>query len=73
MINYKNKYMNMEYVKDNYTFEILSQKHDLDSFECESEDLNNFLKNDALKQQKLNLNLTLLVLCDDVVLVLYPF
>lgn len=60
--------MNIEYIRDNYVFEKLNEKHNLDSFECGIEDLNNFLKKDALKQQKLNLNLTFLVLCDDVII-----
>ena len=60
--------MNIEYIRDNYVFEKLNEKHNLDSFECEIEDLNNFLKKDALKQQKLNLNLIFLVLCDDVII-----
>ena len=38
--------------------------HDLSDFECESDDLNDFLKNDALKQQKEKLNLTKLIICD---------
>lgn len=57
--------MDIEYIKENYYFEILNEKHDLSSFECDSEDLTNFLKNDALKQQDMNLNLTRLVICDD--------
>lgn len=42
----------------------LTDKHDLSCFECESEDLNDFLKNDALKQQEEKLNLTKLITCD---------
>ncbi len=57
--------MDIEYIKENYHFEILSEKHDLSSFECDSKDLTNFLKNDALKQQDMNLNLTQLVICDN--------
>lgn len=57
--------MDIEYIKENYHFEILSEKHDLSGFECDSEDLTNFLKNDALKQQDMNLNLTQLVICDN--------
>lgn len=37
----------------------------MSNFECDSEDLNDFLKNDALKQQKEKLNLTKLITCDD--------
>ena len=57
--------MEIEYIKNNYKFETLSEEHDLSDFECESEDLNDFLKNDALKQQKEKLNLTKLITCDD--------
>ncbi|WP_296872205.1 N-acetyltransferase [uncultured Methanobrevibacter sp.] len=56
--------MEIEYIKNNYKFETLSEEHDLSDFECESEDLNDFLKNDALKQQKEKLNLTKLITCD---------
>ncbi len=56
--------MDIEYIKDNYKFETLTEDHDLSKFECESEDLNDFLKNDALKQQKEKLNLTKLITCD---------
>ena len=41
------------------------KKHDLSNFECDSNDLTNFLKNDALKKQDMNLNLTQLVICDN--------
>ncbi|MEE0925076.1 MAG: N-acetyltransferase [Methanobrevibacter sp.] len=57
--------MDIEYIKENYYFEILNEKHDLSNFECDSNDLTNFLKNDALKQQDMNLNLTQLVICDN--------
>ena len=57
--------MDIEYIKENYYFEILNEKHDLSNFECDSNDLTNFLKNDALKQQDMNLNLTELVICDN--------
>lgn len=57
--------MDIEYIKENYYFEILNEKHDLTNFECDSNDLTNFLKNDALKQQDMNLNLTQLVICDN--------
>lgn len=57
--------MDIEYIKDNYNFETPSEKHDLSNFECDSEDLNDFLKNDALKQQKEKLNLTKLITCND--------
>ena len=57
--------MDIEYIKENYYFEILNEKHDLTNFECDSNDLTNFLKDDALKQQDMNLNLTQLVICDN--------
>lgn len=57
--------MNIEYIKNNYQFETLTKEHDLSEFECESEDLNDFLKNDALKQQEEKLNLTKLITCDE--------
>jgi GNAT superfamily N-acetyltransferase len=56
--------MDIEYIKNNYKFETLSENHDLSEFECESDDLNDFLKNDSLKQQKEKLNLTKLIVCD---------
>lgn len=56
--------MKIEYIKDNYIFETLSEDHDLSKFECECDDLNDFLKKDALKQQKEKLNLTKLITCD---------
>ena len=59
--------MDVKYIKDNYVFETLDENHKLDDFECESKDLTDFLKNDALKQQDMNLNLTKVVICDDVV------
>ena len=57
--------MNSDYIKQHYKFEILNENHDLSDFECESEDLNDFIKNHALKQQKLNLSLTQMVICDE--------
>ena len=57
--------MNTNYIKNNYTFETLTDNHNLSNFECESKDLTDFLKNDALKQQKNKLNLTKLVMCNN--------
>ena len=37
--------------KENYYFETLNESHYLNDFDCGDEDLNDFLKNDALKQQ----------------------
>lgn len=59
--------MNIEYIKENYIFETLNQHHDLNDFEYESQDLTDFLKNDALNQQNMNLNLTQLVICDEII------
>jgi hypothetical protein len=59
--------MDIEYIKENYRFETLTDDHKLSDFKCESEDLNNFLKDDALTQQKNKLNLTKLILCDDAI------
>lgn len=56
--------MDIKYIKDNYIFETLTEEHDLSDFECESDDLNDFLKTDALKQQNEKLNLTKLIVCD---------
>lgn len=39
--------MEISYIKENYRFEILSDKHDLSKFNCGVVDLNNFLKYDA--------------------------
>lgn len=57
--------MDINYIKENYYFEILNENHDLSDFNCDSEDLTDFLKNDALNQQNMNLNLTQLILCDN--------
>ena len=59
--------MDIEYIKENYRFETLGTKHDLSEFKCASDDLNDFLKNDALSQQNSKLNITKLVMCDDLV------
>lgn len=42
--------MKINDIKNNYYFETLDETHDLSDFDCG--DLNNFLKEDALKQQK---------------------
>jgi GNAT superfamily N-acetyltransferase len=59
--------MDIEYIKENYRFETLTDEHDLSYFKCDSNDLNDFLKNDALTQQKSKLNVTKVVMCDDVI------
>lgn len=56
--------MDIEYIKDHYYFETLTEEHDLSNFNCDSDDLNDFIKNDALDQQKEKLNLTKLCICD---------
>ena len=56
--------MDIEYIKNNFYFEILSSKHDLSNFKCASDDLTDFIKNDALRQQEMNLNITQLAICD---------
>lgn len=57
--------MKKEYILENYKFKKLSNNDDLDNFYSISQDLNDFLKNDALKQQECMLNLTHLVKCDE--------
>ena len=59
--------MDIEYIKENYRFETLNGKQDLFDFKCESDDLTDFLKDDALTQQKSKLSLTKLIMCDDTV------
>ena len=59
--------MNVEYIKENFRFETLTDKHDLSNFKCASDNLNDFLKEDALSQQKSKLNITKLVMCDDTI------
>lgn len=54
--------MKIEDIKENYYFETLTAEHDLSDFDCGDEDLNDFLKNDALAQQKEKLNVTKLVM-----------
>ena len=56
--------MDTEYIKENFEFQILTEEHDLSNFECSSDDLTDFLRNDALKQQNMNLNVTQLAVCD---------
>lgn len=56
--------MKIEDIKENYYFETLNENHDLSYFDCDDEDLNDFLKNDALKQQNEKLNVTKLIIFD---------
>lgn len=46
----------------------MSVYDDLSNFNCTSNDLNDFIKNDALKQQNQKLNLTQLIICDDMII-----
>lgn len=56
--------MKIEEIKEKYHFENLTEDHDLSEFDCGDDDLNDFLKNDALKQQKSRLNVKKLILYD---------
>ena len=56
--------MEIKDIKENYYFETLTDKHDLSYFDCGDEELNNFLKEDALKLQKSKLSLTKLIACN---------
>ena len=49
--------MKIEDIKNNYYFETLNENHELNDFDCGDEDLNDFLKNDAINQQKEKLNI----------------
>ena len=55
--------MKIKDIKENYYFETLNENHDLSYFDCGGDDLNDFLKNDALIQQEMKLNLTKLIIC----------
>lgn len=54
--------MKIKDIKEKYYFENLTEEHDLSEFDCGDEDLNNFLKDDALTQQKAMLNVTKLIM-----------
>ena len=56
--------MKIEEIKENYYYETLTNEHDLSDFDCGDDELNNFLREDALKLQKSKLSLTKLVICD---------
>ena len=60
--------MKIKDIKENYYFETLNESHYLNDFDCGDEDLNDFLKNDALIQQDKKLNLTKLVICEDMLI-----
>ena len=52
--------MYIEDIKNNYYIVKLNEKHDLNDFSCGLDDMDDFLKNDALGQQEDNLNVTYL-------------
>lgn len=54
--------MKIKDIKEKYYFETLTEEHNLNDFDCDDEELNDFLKNDALMQQKEKLNVTKLVI-----------
>ena len=56
--------MKIEEIKENYYYETLTAEHELNDFDCGDDELNNFLKEDALKLQKSKLSLTKLIICD---------
>ncbi|WP_406533770.1 GNAT family N-acetyltransferase [Methanobrevibacter sp.] len=60
--------MKIKDIIENYYFETLNENHDLSDFDCGDEDLNGFLKKDALSQQKENLNITKLIIYEGKIL-----
>ena len=52
--------MYIEEIKNNYYIVKLNEKHDLNEFSCGLDDMDDFLKDDALDQQMDNLNVTYL-------------
>ncbi len=52
--------MQIEEIKNNYSIVKLTENHDLEGFSCGLDDMDDFLKNDALIQQTENLNVTYL-------------
>lgn len=57
--------MNFEYLINNYIIKKLSPDDDLTNFCCGLNDMDDFLKNDALFQQEEKFNVTYLVYCDN--------
>ncbi len=53
--------MKIKDILNEYKFETLNYSHVLSDFSCDSSELNDFLKNDALNQQHNKMNLTKLV------------
>ncbi|WP_407393034.1 N-acetyltransferase [Methanobrevibacter sp.] len=56
--------MEIENIKNNYYIVKLNQKHELNNFSCGLNDMDDFLKNDALSQQEEKLNVTYLAMYD---------
>lgn len=54
--------MTIEDIKNNYHYKKLSSKHDLSNFSCGVDDLDDFLREDALKEQEENLSVTYLAI-----------
>lgn len=57
--------MDLDYLINNYIIKKLSSDDDLTNFCCGLNDMDDFLKNDALFQQEENFNVTYLVYCDN--------
>lgn len=57
--------MNIEKVKNSYKISKLTKRDNLNGFSCGLDDMDDFLKNDALTQQEENLNVTYLAKCDN--------
>ena len=57
--------MTIEKIKNEYIIDKLNKNSDLNTFSCGLEDMDEFLKNDALNQQNENLSVTYLVRYDD--------
>ncbi len=57
---------------DSISVEPLSSHHDFSDFHCASDDLDDFIKNDALHEQRCMLSRTYLFFYEDVLLVLSP-
>ena len=53
--------MKINHNKQSFKIELLNQNHDLTNFDCGDLDLNDFIKNEALKEQNKKLNITYLI------------
>lgn len=60
--------MNTKAIIDNYHYEKLSKNHDLSNFSCGVDDLDEFLKQRALKEQDENLSVTYLAIYNEHIL-----